>query len=268
MLTNIQKQIFLKMFFQLSLSLSELLNTQFVPHKGIGGIVGQQLRDLLCMYNRGQYNLLCYNTTLVSLLVDELNEIKKFDQTLIKKFQKNYANGKYDQYFGFRMEVSSAAVFIKKGIHFKKEESPDYTIFLSEQDKVFVECTSSHIKANHDNLFKKIISPIRVKLEKSYLNNRTALFIDITNIMHQMEKRSVLMEQIDIEKLVKCEMHNKNIGAVYLFFYAVDKDKDFIANHLIRILNNNIDEFLLNFLNKNFPEGTDIMSNYVIPSMG
>ena len=171
MLTLIQKENFLKMFFQLSLSLSELLNIPFVPHEEIGGVVGKQLRDLLRIYNQGQYDLLCYNSTLVSLLADELNEIKKFDPRLIKKFQKNYVRGAYDQYYGFRMEVSSAAFFIKKGIQFEKNERPDYTISIQGQNNIFVECTSSHINplANHSNLLNKIISPIKAQVLSSTL---------------------------------------------------------------------------------------------------
>ena len=48
----------------------------------------------------------------------------------------------------------------------------------------------------------------------------------------------------------------------------LDKDKDHFSHNSIRVDNEGIDPLLLGFLDEQFPEAGDEVSNYTIPNAG
>jgi len=76
-------------------------------------------------------------------------KIEKYDKDLLDVCKKQLLGSINDnEYFGARFEISTTALLIRKGVQFKKRESPD---FLVQAEKaVFLECTSCHISASPD----------------------------------------------------------------------------------------------------------------------
>jgi hypothetical protein len=115
-------------------------------------------------------------------LIANLPKIEKYDTKLFNKLKKQLLTSiNENEYFGARFEISVAAALIGKKIVFKKRESPDYLILKSEE-KIFLECTSSHITQLKGDFKRKLTDQILEKAMKPYCNLRTALMVDITNI--------------------------------------------------------------------------------------
>ena len=106
------------------------------------------------------------------------------------------------------------------------------------------------------------------KIKLPYLNLRTALFVDITNVIHLSLISENYLHQSDLESIVKKEMSGQEIGATCLLFYMVDTDRNYLSHNVIRIDNEGIDPILVAFLDTEFPSGGDRISNYSIPTSG
>ena len=117
-------------------------------------------------------------------LLDHLQIINKYDRVILDAFRALLCSANEDTYYGCRLEVAMAALFIDWKITFEKRESPDFKIPVNGEN-IYIECTSSHFKnttPSNKNLEHKIGSTIRSKIKKKYANCDTALFIDITNV--------------------------------------------------------------------------------------
>jgi hypothetical protein len=111
--------------------------------------IERSVRRMLYCHNTHQYQTRDFLYAKILLLVVNLQEIEKYDKDLLDVCKKQLLGSINDnEYFGARFEISSTALLIRKGVQFKKRESPD---FLVQAEKaVFLECTSCHISASPD----------------------------------------------------------------------------------------------------------------------
>jgi len=226
------------------------------------------LAGVINYHNQENYELRDRELTKLTLLVSELNDIEHFSHELLVQFRNMYKKNRVD-YYGFRMEVAAASLFIRRTITFKKNESPDFIVTVPNNENIFVECGSAHLSKHKDrDIGYKIASMVSGKVAMPYVNTRTVLFLDITNIIHHTLISEIYLEQEQIESIVKKEMNAKPVGGTCLFFYMLDKEKDYLGYHSIRINNDNVDHVLQKFLDEQFRLDGQEISNYDVPSMG
>lgn len=258
---------FIFYYTQLGLELGRLLGVRFIPGRGLDGVVGKMLVSVIKHHNQGRHEFRDRQLTILSLLASELKDIENFSPSLLSLFRKMYKKNRVD-YYGFRMEVAAASLFIRRQIDFVKHERPDFIIKMPDGD-LFVECGSVHLSKHKDgNIGYKIASAVNKKVAMSYMNKRTILFLDITNVIHHTLISRVYLEQGHIESIVNEQMNRRQIGGTCLFFYMLDKEKDYLGYHGIRINNEDVDPLLGEFLNRHIPLGGQDISNYDVPSRG
>jgi hypothetical protein len=259
---------FISYYSQLALELSRLLGVRFIPGRGLEGVVGKMLGGVIIYHNQGNNEFRDREITKLTLLASELNDIENFGAELLAQFRNMYRKNRAD-YYGFRMEVAAASLFIRRKITFKKNESPDFIVTMPNNEDVFVECGSAHLSKRKDkDIGYKIASAVSNKATMPYVNTRTALFLDITNIIHHTLISEIYLEQEYIESIVKKEMNGRQVGGTCLFFYMLDKEKAYFGYHLIRIDNDSVDFLLQEFLSEHFPKEGQETSNYDVPSIG
>lgn len=253
---------------QLALELARLLGVRFIPGRGLDGVVGKMLAKVINYHNQGNHEFRDREITKLTLLASELKDIENFSPELLARFRNMYRYNRAD-YYGFRMEVAAASLFIRRKIDFVKNESPDFILTMSNNEDVFVECGSTHLSERKDrNIGYKIASVVNNKTATPYVNAKTVLFLDITNIIHHTLVSQVYLEQDEIESIVKKQMSSRQIGGTCLFFYMLDKEKDYFGYHSIRVDNENAHPLLLEFLDGQFPIEGQAISNYDVPSEG
>lgn len=259
---------FILYYSQLALELSRLLGVRFIPGRGLEGVIGKMLAKVIAYHNQGEHEFRDREITKLTLLASELKDLENFSPELLAKYRNMYRKNRAD-YYGFRMEVAAASLFIRNKINFVKNESPDFIITMPNNENVFVECGSAHLSKRKDsNIGYKIASALSGKLAMPYVNTKTVIFLDITNIIHHTLTSEVYLQQEDIESIVKEQMSCRQIGGTCLFFYMLDKEKDYFGYHSITINNDNADPLLQSFLNTYFPAGEQEISDYDIPSEG
>lgn len=259
---------FILYYSQLAMELARLLGVRFIPGRGLDGVVGKMLAKVINYHNQGNPEFRDREITKLTLLVSELTDIENFSPELLAKFRNMYRRNRAD-YYGFRMEVAAASLFIRRKLDFMKHESPDFIITMSNNEDVFVECGSTQLsKRKNGDIGYKIASAVNSKIAMPYMNTKTVLFLDITNIIHHTLISEVYLEQEQIESIVKEQMGTRQIGGTCLFFYMLNKEKNYFGYHSIRIDNENADPLLIELLNEQFPvEGQEI-ANYDVPSEG
>jgi hypothetical protein len=175
---------FILYYSHLALELARLLGVRFIPGRGLDGVVGKMLAEVVNYHNTGNHEFRDRELTTLALLVSDLKHIENFSRELRSHFRKMYQNNRAD-YYGFRMEVAAASLFIRRKMEFVKNESPDFIITMPGDEKVFVECGSAHLsKRREGDIGYKLASAVSSKASMPYCNLRTVLFLDITNIIH------------------------------------------------------------------------------------
>ncbi len=218
--------------------------------------IGQSLNRVLKYHNQKNISLRDYELGKTALLVKELKIIEQHDSELLATFKKQlHTNLSFDKYFGFRMEIHTAAVLILKKVEFTKTESPDFTIHTEDRD-VFIECGSAHLsKPKTQDVKYKIGSVISQKSKKPYCGPATALFIDYTNIYHNILKNDSQFKTDEINEYLKNALKTTKFGNITLTSYVAIEDTKRFAGMYIRVDNQNIDKSLLNTLDKSHPHG-------------
>ena len=121
-------------------------------------------------------------------LVMQLEVIKNKNFEIFRRLRKDLRQrGHSANWYGVRAEILFATPLVsilQKKCY--KSESPD---FIAEYQgvRLFFEVSCPHMpksKAQQRNVLYKITSSIRAKAEKKYANKKTALVLDITNIMY------------------------------------------------------------------------------------
>jgi hypothetical protein len=227
-------------------------------------MVGQ----VLLYHNKGDYEARDHQLTRLALLRSELQEIEKHDPELLAIFRNMYRYNRAD-YYGFRLEVATASLLIRRKIPFEKTERPDFVLKTKSGDSLFIECGSVHLtKGKNRPVDYKLASAINGKLKMPYMNRQTLLFVDVTNIIHHSLKSEHYLGPTDLERVVRNSISGQMVGAVILVFYILDKDRKHFWYNSQRIDNEEMHPSLLQFLDEQFLGSGDPISNYTVPAMG
>lgn len=144
-----------------------------------------------------------------------------------------------------------------------KHERPDFIINYRDEN-IFLECGSAFFESDktltEKDVFKKIKAVVKDNFRSGYLNSKTALFIDITNLVYHFPtldgsflKKALISAENDL-------MRKKNIifhvpGSITFLSFEFISNADG-HNHSCNIIGNflrpNIDKNLSSFLFENF----------------
>lgn len=210
--------------------------------------IDRSLRLILECHNKGQYQTRDYMLAKVALLVKNLQEIEKYDKRLFEKCKKQLLRSQNDnEYYGARFEISvtSALIYhkINNNINFIKQDKPDFQVNLN--GIIYLECTSAHIVSKNHDVYEKLIEIICNKGSKSYCNNKTALLIDVTNILcHHINEPSFTFDRF--EGSLRQAVEQTNFGSLLYFFYYADEK--IYTQRLFRIDSSKIDPLLTKIL--------------------
>lgn len=130
-----------------------------------------------------------------------------------------------------------------------KQESPDYLIKTS-RGNVFLEVTHSHVQeAKEKSTGYKITRAIRAKSQKPYSNRETALFLDISNLIHrEAESRRSIGGLIPYAEKT---LAKSKFGAVVLMYGAFTKEGKYLPFYFT-IIHEEAAQSLVSFLNRHY----------------
>jgi len=266
---------FLLNYFQCVLELNKLLGMRFVwdgntyVSPGLRTPIGKSVARVMLYHNKGDFDNRNVEIGILCLLARHLQMIQEYDTGLLKQFRRRiHAILKWEDYFGWRMEVNIAASLIKKSISFTKGESPDFTI---PSEGVHIECGSIHLSRHKQtDALKKLALSILGKSRKPYCNTATALFLDFTNVFHAMESGSMRRKESDELKSFVTSIFaqsRSDFGSVLLFGYWLSSSYVIHSSYL-RTDNPLIDRRLLVFLNSHYPLGKHWTGPQWLPEQG
>ncbi len=227
-----------------------------------------QIQSLYQFQHNGDFRSRNLQLWSIQFLIQQLRDIERYDTKLLEDFGKKLKTVGYGEYFGVRMEINIATALFKNNIKFKKRESPDFEISFNS-DIVFIECTSSHITfTNHTErvIQNKIHSSIRKKTKKSYCNDKTALFIDVTNLAYT--GYSKILDKSEMKKYLQKILSHTKYGAIVLFTFISNYDLNRYESSYVRIDNKITNEILFDFLNQQYPLGDNSVTKAGILSQG
>jgi len=240
--------------------ISELLNMKFIGRRNIQTPISRAIVEVIEYHKAGRYIERNYAIARLEMLAKHLEEIKKHDENLLKKFKNKIK--REESYHGFRFEVAITASLIRKNIKFEKTEAPDFTIHYQGQE-LYIEATTVRLsKPKKKAIENKIINAIRRKYRKEYCNQRTALFIDITNLLHHNIIYGKILQYKDIKDIVKKALSKRGFGSILMFAYVCNLDLKRYEFNYIRVDNDAIDPLLEKFLDQYYPIKGIIIYNY------
>ncbi len=282
-MTYFDSMAFISTLAKVSSSLSKYLGENFIPHYRQGSMVGRHLHELIELNNKHKFQELEWSFTLISALNDELKLIYDKDPSIVKKLallHKAYANVKRSKnvdllqhnqitetkYYGFRCEVHVASQLIKYSIEFEKRETPDYLIRFKGKE-LQIECTSAHVYTYNKKVISldKLSEVLNSKLSNPHYDKKTAVVINITNIMHNLGLMNSLPTEDELIEVVYRELSRSSIGAVLVYFYILNKEKMRISPIYIHVKGKEYEYELIELLNTVFPPGDEPVSDYLIP---
>lgn len=211
--------------------------------------IDRSLRLILDCHNKRQYQTRDYMLAKVGLLVKNLQDIEKNDKALFEKCRKQLLRSQSDnEYYGARFEISitSALIYHKLENHienFIKQDAPDFQVDLN--GSIFLECTSAHIVSKSHDVYNKLVEIILKKGRKGYCNNKTALLIDVTNILcHHINDPTFTFDHF--ENNLKQALEQTTFGSLLYFFYY--SDEKIYTQRLFRIDSPKADSLLIKTL--------------------
>jgi len=260
---------FLMNYGSVIVELSRLTGMRFInPSRKSEKPIEQFVRRTLDFHNQKKYDLRDFEFAKIKLLVKNLQEIEKYDKTLLAKINKQLLNSlNENEYYGTRFEISITASLIRKGIDFTKTESPDFTI--NAKRKIFIECTSSHLTVRKTGDVKyKIKGTINFKSCKKYCNPETALFVDVTNLYYHSLLNEIDLEKKDVHNYAKRVLQGTKFGGIVFFVYLQNFKLDRYEQNYVRVDNDCMNAVLRDFLDRHYPFGNKHVDTHRIPKVG
>jgi len=226
--------------------------------------IRQSITRVIQFHNADDYRCRDHENASISLLAENLDEVERHDKHLFKLLRRSLLHCNHDTYYGIRFEISVAAKLIREDIPFVKGESPDFAL-LGEYRGICIECGSAHISSPtpifHD-LKYKISAVIHEKSKSEYCHNRTALFIDFTNINYHGALARNLPSKEQITTYVKDELQSTDFGSVLLYTYIINEDINAYQWKYTRVDAENVSETLAKYLDLSCPYGEDRTHDY------
>ncbi len=259
---------FILQFGLITKEIAELLNYKFVPDSpGQKSVVGKGLHYILELHNKGEYNQRDIELARANMFLKHLKEVKESRPDLFKFF-KNEIKGVLanDRFFGIRFELNIAASLIRKGISFNKQETPDF-VLSEEMNNIGIECSSVRTRKfeKRPDLNYKVSAQLREKKKRKYSTQNTLLFLDATNIAHQLTKNSIQLDFPLLKEEIKKSNQEGFFDAVLVFYYVFNSISNGLESTYLRVdsewITNSSKKFLDNYypiskhqtLNPRFP---------------
>jgi hypothetical protein len=197
----------------------------------------------------------------------ELGEVGKYDSKLLPRLKRRLRSHRLDDYLGVQCEIAVAGMLLKKSVQFICPDPPDFEINLpGSRQAAFIECTSIHIeKDSNKELIYKVGSAINDKKKKGYCNARSALVIDITNVMYHSHKNGWNLNPIAIKERFAESAANSGFGAVLIFCEVGNLEKARVETLYSRLAVENPSIELQTVLDQCFPDGEYIVTKAVFP---
>lgn len=190
-----------------------------------GSLLEGQVRDLWIYLDRGDRLSLLGTALTLKFLVHHLRTIHDIEPKLHGSFKSKAKRvNTYNDYYGIRMEIKTAAVMASRGVKFSKHERPDFLIH-GDFEGVGVECTSVHYSKDSGGVITpKIVGAIRKKSQKPYASRSIVVHIDITNVMHNGFYYMYMPTQEELYRAIDTETQVSKIGAVVISQNIIDCD--------------------------------------------
>lgn len=209
-----------------------LINLDLKDSQNKGNIFYEKYQRLFILQNSPveyKRELLFYLRWPLEILL----KLKTSDNEIFEGFKSRLSKAKrYGTGYGDLFELFIMDSLKEKGFDCVKRERPDFKIKLNE-GVCYAECASIHFESESNPNLKKACRKTKQKIirkmDKSYSNENTALFIDITPYCRIAETKETASEAIDkLIGLVKDAQRrsNKKISYGSILFF-VDADKDF-----------------------------------------
>ncbi len=262
---------FVLQFGSLVIEINRLLRTRLTPgNPNDETPIGHVLKLILDCNNQGRFFDRDIQLARLSIFVKNLQEIEVKKPYLITHFRKEIRRtGNTDSFYGVRFEVNVAASLIRKNIDFEKRESPDFS-FEFNSESLFIECSSVRIRTekNASDYNYKLASCIKKKVSKNYHNNKTALFIDATNIIHTTLGKGGIPDTEIMRSCIKESISGDSFGNVTIFIFLFNKSRGQYQSIYIRVDHECINNKLASFMDTYFPIGHYRADEYSVAKEG
>jgi len=245
---------FIKDYSDLFNRLDKLLNLDRFFNVNKGSVLQTRLKKIVHHWNNGAEQ--CRTEfCMLSLFTSDLELLHEKEPRIFASFRKELTRQKSSSSWqGLRFELHTAAYLVRTKCSVLKRESPDFCVSVEDTD-IFIESSSAMVVANKDkgHLYK-IKSTINKKNKKPYANKNTALFIDITNIVHHEFSRE---QPEDFELLHEELSANQDLkyGAIVIFCMVMNYENMRYESVYGRVPLDGCSDGLTTFLNTFFPYG-------------
>lgn len=201
-------------------------------------------------------------------LIENLTVIRSHDKKSYNRWKERYKSGSNINNYGDRFEAAIWSELINQKYQFEKSESPDFKITFNNEN-VFIECTSRRRPELNGDMGKYIFTAINGKDKKPYMNNKTALFVDVTNLFYRAIKGEGLPTPARMKEVAEIGLNTTiNIGSIFIFSFLWNEELHEYELPYIRRDRNDIDKALKDFLDQFQPFGVYKVPHFIVPIEG
>lgn len=194
----------------------------------------------------------------IAALIQGLKEIEEYDINLLNYFRKHFRKCSGNTSWGLRFEIDIASSLIAKGIPFDlgkdlpggDNKNGDFCV-----RDVSIECTTTHVnQKKFSDFLYKIEGAVRAKSKKPYCHERTAIFIDITNLFYNRALQETPITDVEFRSFLKELLLKYNFGSIVasLWFFNRQSEPIIFQNLFIREDGENASKELEEFLSDDF----------------
>ena len=177
-------------------------------------------------------------------LIGQLKDIQRLNPDVFKKCIKNLNKHTSEKNFwGYRFEIHIAHQLLKGRVSFRYRESPDFSV-IYQRSEIYIECGSRRPEKPIDTASlarKALIGTIRQKSAMPYMNLKTALFLDITNLIFNFSVNSAGIDMVNLEQETASMIDRTNCGSVVLVVFGQDNETGTVGCLTSPICHTNID---------------------------
>jgi hypothetical protein len=204
----------------------------------------------------------------LSFLIKHLNEVRDRDPALHARLRRAVMRSVHArEYLAARTELYVAAALIRSGVDPVKRESPDFEIPMRSGTKLFAECTSVHFESHKArDVGYKVEAAVRQKSSRPYASRSTALFVEVTHLVHMAIAFPGNMRE-SLRDVLKRSSQESSFGSVILFDVISNKDLRRIEGNFWRWDSYDVNAELRTLLNIGFAIGSHVVRNGVVPNL-
>jgi hypothetical protein len=191
-------------------------------------------------------------------LIGQLKNIQRARPDVFKKCIENLnKHTSEENFWGYRFEVHIADLLVQKQIRFMYRDRPDFSL-KHKNTEIHIECGSARTSQTADaaRLRRKLFGhngTINKKSAKPYMNFKTALFLDVTNLIFNAIINDAALEMSELEQETTELINQTKCGAIALVLIGQNKETGRVGYLAVPICHENIDENLRDFLALHIP---------------